>query len=224
MKNFQKIMAGIVLAFALSGTALATSTIWGATHATPALSARVPVDTNSSSTPQYMDFNDVYGLLTGDVTVSSGAASVVKIGGVAVGTPTGTGNVVMSASSTMTGTTTMANIAASKRVYAGVAALSVSGSAIATDASLGNHFRVTPTHSTSTAMSAPSNPVDGQKITYELVQDSTGSGTISWNSVFAFGTSGAPTLTTTASKRDLVGFVYSSDETKWLYLGSQLNF
>ena len=100
--------------------------------------------------------------------------------------------------------------------------LSVSGGAIATNAAVGNNFRVTPTHSTSTTMSVPTNPADGQKITYEIVQDSTGSGTISWDAVFAFGTTGAPTLTTTASKRDLVGFQYSSDETKWLYLGSQL--
>ncbi len=136
---------------------------------------------------------------------------------------------VANASTTPAATFTLGNITPAKvnataSITAASVALSVSGAAIATDASLGNHFRVTPAHSTATTMSAPTNPVDGQKITYELVQDSTGSGTITWNSVFSFGTSGAPTLTTTASKRDLVGFVYSSDAVKWLYLGSQLNF
>jgi hypothetical protein len=111
-----------------------------------------------------------------------------------------------------------------KSVTAGVVALSVSAGAIATDASQGNYFRVTPTHSTSTSMSAPSNPIDGQKIAYELDQDSTGSGTISWNAVFDFGGSGSPTLTTTANKVDVVGFVYDATLTKWLYLGSQLAF
>ena len=44
--------------------------------------------------------------LSGDVTSSTGslATTVAKIAGVAVGTPTGTGNVVMSASPTLTGT------------------------------------------------------------------------------------------------------------------------
>lgn len=44
--------------------------------------------------------------LTGDVTTSAGslATTVAKIGGVSVGTPTGTGNVVMSANPTLTGT------------------------------------------------------------------------------------------------------------------------
>jgi hypothetical protein len=49
--------------------------------------------------------------LTGDVTASgsgSVAATVAKIAGVAVGTPTGTGNVVFSASPTFTGTITAA--------------------------------------------------------------------------------------------------------------------
>lgn len=136
---------------------------------------------------------------------------------------------VANATTTPAATFTLAAITpttvyATAAVVGGSVALSVSGGAIATNAALGNHFRVTPAHSASTTMSAPSNPIDGQKITYELVQDGTGSGTISWNAVFNFGTSGSPTLTTTANKRDIVGFVYSSDKVNWLYLGSQLNF
>lgn len=165
----------------------------------------------------------------GLASVSNNSVLCNNTGGSAVPTAanctvTGTGNAVLAASPTVTGTLTAQNVTASKAGVFGSVALSVSGGAIATDASLGNHFRVTPTHSASTTMSAPTNPTDGQKITYELVQDSTGSGTISWNAVFNFGGSGAPTLTTTANKRDLVGFVYSSDAVKWLYLGSQLNF
>jgi hypothetical protein len=109
-------------------------------------------------------------------------------------------------------------------IISGVASPSVSGGSVATNAALGNHFRVTPTHSAATTMSAPTNPADGQKITYEIVQDGTGSGTITWNAVFDFGTTGAPTLTTTANKRDVVGFVYSADLVKWLYTGSGLGF
>jgi hypothetical protein len=94
---------------------------------------------------------------------------------------------------------------------------------IAVNAALGLHYRVTLTNSTST-FGAPSNPVDGQKITFEIIQDGTGSRTVSWNAAYDFGTAGAPTLTTTASKRDLVGFVYSGSLTKWMYSGSWLGF
>jgi hypothetical protein len=73
-------------------------------------------------------------------------------------------------------------------------------------------------------VSAPSNPVDGQKITFELIQDGTGSRTVTWNSAFDYGTAGAPTLTTTASKRDVIGFVYSGSLSKWLCAGSALGF
>lgn len=122
------------------------------------------------------------------------------------------------------GPLTPTTVTASKAITAGVQAITVSAAAFATDASLGNTFRGTPTNSTSTAMSAPTNPTDGQVITYELVQNSTGSGTITWNAIFNFGASSAPTLTTTANARDMVSFKYSSDKVKWLYLGSMLGF
>lgn len=85
---------------------------------------------------------------------------------------------------------------------------------IATDASLGNHFRVTL--GGNRTMGAPTNPIDGQKIIYELIQDGTGSRTMTWNAVFVWGVDvTVPTLTTTASKRDFIGFVYNSTAAKW---------
>lgn len=106
-------------------------------------------------------------------------------------------------------------------VTSGVAALTFS-STLAVNAAAGNHFRVTMT--ANMTVSAPTNPVDGQKITFELIQDGTGSRTVTWNAAFDFGTTGAPTLTTTASKRDVVGFVYSGSLSKWLCAGSALGF
>lgn len=47
--------------------------------------------------------------LTGDVTSTGNTTTVAKIAGVAVGTPTGTGNVVFSAAPTLTGTLSTAN-------------------------------------------------------------------------------------------------------------------
>lgn len=94
------------------------------------------------------------------------------------------------------------------------------GASIATNAALGNDFRVTL--GGNRTMSAPSNPVDGQVVRYQLTQDGTGSRTVTWNSAFDFGTSGAPTLTTTAAKTDIVRFVYNATASKWFYDGSQL--
>ncbi|HLK72257.1 MAG TPA: hypothetical protein VKU77_01275 [Streptosporangiaceae bacterium] len=94
------------------------------------------------------------------------------------------------------------------------------GATIATNAALGNDFRVTL--GGNRTMGAPSNPADGQKITYQLTQDATGSRTVTWNAAFDFGTSGAPTLTLTAAKTDLIRFVYNATAAKWFYDGSQL--
>lgn len=88
---------------------------------------------------------------------------------------------------------------------------------ISVDASKGNHFRVTL--GGNRTMGAPSNPTDGQKIIFEVIQDGTGSRTLAWNAAYAFGTDiPSPTLTTTASKRDFVGFVYNSTAALWYCL------
>jgi hypothetical protein len=85
---------------------------------------------------------------------------------------------------------------------------------IATNASLGNYFRVTL--GGNRTLGNPTNPTDGQKIIWELIQDGTGSRTITLDTAFALGTDiSAVTLTTTASKRDFLGAVYNSTATKW---------
>lgn len=92
------------------------------------------------------------------------------------------------------------------------------GATITIDASTGNHFRVTL--GGNRTMAAPTNPTDAQLITLEVIQDGTGSRTLTWNSVFAFGTDvPSPTLTTTASKRDFLSFKYNSTAVKWYCLG-----
>lgn len=85
---------------------------------------------------------------------------------------------------------------------------------IATDASLGNYFRVTL--GGNRTLGNPTNMVDGQKCIWELIQDGTGSRTITLGSAFALGTDiSAVTLTTTASKRDFLGAIYNSTAAKW---------
>lgn len=92
------------------------------------------------------------------------------------------------------------------------------GATINTDASQGTFFRVTLAGNRT--MAVPTNPVDGQEITYELLQDATGVRTITWASGtggFAFDTLPAPTLTTLANKRDYVSFIYNSTAARWQY-------
>lgn len=85
---------------------------------------------------------------------------------------------------------------------------------IATDASLGNHFRVTLAGSRT--LGNPTNPTDGQKIMWELIQDGSGLHTIALDTAFALGSDiSSITLTTTASKRDFLGAVYNANTGKW---------
>jgi hypothetical protein len=91
------------------------------------------------------------------------------------------------------------------------------------NAALGNAFALTLTASTTT-LGNPSNPVDGQTIRVRVVQDGTGSRTIAYGTAYDFGAAGAPTLSTGASKVDILGFEYVASISKWCYLGSSLGF
>jgi hypothetical protein len=85
---------------------------------------------------------------------------------------------------------------------------------VATDASLGDYFRVTL--GGNRTLGNPTNMIDGQRVIWEIIQDATGTRTITLGSAFALGTDiAAVTLTTTASKRDFLGAVYNSTAAKW---------
>ena len=99
----------------------------------------------------------------------------------------------------------------------------VSSGTTTVNAASGNAFALTLTDSTST-LGAPSNPVNGQVIRIRMIQDSSGSRTIAYNSAYDFGAAGAPTLSTAANKIDILGFEYVSSISKWCYLGSGLGF
>lgn len=87
-------------------------------------------------------------------------------------------------------------------------------STVATDASLGTHFRVTLAGNRT--LGNPTNMVDGQRAIWEIIQDATGSRTLALGSAFALGTDiASTTLTTTASKRDFLGAIYNSTAAKW---------
>ena len=62
--------------------------------------------------------------------------------------------------------------------------------------------------------------VSGAFISILVIQDGTGSRTVSWNAAYEFAEDTAPTLTTTANKGDL--FVFRYNGAKWLEVGRNL--
>lgn len=71
-------------------------------------------------------------------------------------------------------------------------------------------------------LSAPTNAVgSGQYISLLVIQDGTGSRTLTWNAAYEFTADTAPTLTTTANYGDVFTFRYNG--TKWLEVGRNLN-
>ena len=68
-------------------------------------------------------------------------------------------------------------------------------------------------------LAAPSGttPAAGQFVSLLVIQDGTGSRTITWNAVYEFASDTAPTLTTTANKGDI--FVFRYNGAKYLEVG-----
>ena len=70
-------------------------------------------------------------------------------------------------------------------------------------------------------LGSASNATTGQFISLLVIQDGTGSRTLTWNAAYEFAADTAPTLTTTASKGDL--FVFRYNGSKWLEVGRNQN-
>lgn len=93
----------------------------------------------------------------------------------------------------------------------------VDASTIATDASLGNHFRVTL--GGNRTLGNPTNPLDGQRIIWELIQDGAGNRTISLDTKFALGADiTSIVLSTTGNLRDFLGAIYNQTADRWFIL------
>lgn len=92
---------------------------------------------------------------------------------------------------------------------------------IATNCKLGSHFYATLAGNRTLAN--PDNARDAQRIVFELIQDATGSRTITLGSKFSAGP-WTITLTTTASKRDFIECVYSSEADKFYITNFQKGY
>ena len=118
------------------------------------------------------------------------------------------------ASPALTGTATAVNLTASGRLMISPDTIAISAGNADTDASLGNYFKITA--NANFTLTNPSSPTDGQRITWQITQDGTGSRLITLGSAFALGTDvTAVTLSTTAGKCDFLGAIYDSAAVKW---------
>jgi hypothetical protein len=103
--------------------------------------------------------------------------------------------------------------------------LTQSAGSVAVNAASGNLFILTLTASGWTISNPTGAVSDGQVIRIRLVQDSTGSRTVSWGSAYNWGTTAgsansAPLLTTTALKTDVLAFEWDAAISKWCSLGA----
>ena len=89
------------------------------------------------------------------------------------------------------------------------------GSSITWDASTQDVAKVTLAGNRT--LGSASNGTTGQFISLLIIQDGTGSRTLTWNAAYEFASDTAPTLTTTASLGDV--FVFRYNGSKWLEVG-----
>ncbi len=131
-----------------------------------------------------------------DTTIARSSAGVITVEGVVVDT--------ISASNTLTNKTlTTPNIASIK----GAVVTDTDGATITFDKNAGDFHRVVLGGNRTLALS---NMATGDKIVIDLIQDGTGSRTVTWFTTILWAWGSAPTLTTTANKIDTFGFICTS--------------
>ena len=107
---------------------------------------------------------------------------------------------------------------ATPAVYPNIA-LTDNGVTIATDASLGNNFRVTALTANVT-LSNPTNPTDAQVITWEIIQNASAAKTLAFGGAFGFGAEiTACTISAGLSTHSFITAIYNSTTVKWYVRG-----
>ena len=88
---------------------------------------------------------------------------------------------------------------------------------IVTNATLGSHFRITL--GGDRTLAAPVGMIDGQKITWEFIQDASGSHALTLDPTFSFGTDvTGVSLSVTPNRHDFMGAIYNASVGKWYVL------
>lgn len=97
------------------------------------------------------------------------------------------------------------------------------GATISWDASLGQvaHVTLAGNRTLAAPTNLPGSSTEAADLRIVVIQDGTGSRSLVWNAVFKFAGGSAPTLTSTAAKRDT--FTFKSDGTNLYEVGRKLN-
>lgn len=132
-----------------------------------------------------------------DTVVPSQAAVKAYVDGAVAG-----GVTYATAAEVQAGTESAKAIAPDQLIAAAAPQTLTDGATIAWDMAAGFNAKVTL--GGNRTLGTPTNPKAGLTYSLAVIQDATGSRTMTWPSAFDWGTTGAPTLTTTASKRDRI--------------------
>ena len=148
-------------------------------------------------------------ITSGFGTINNGSSTITTTGAVATGALSVTGATTVSTTLGVTGVATF------------------SGGATLTEGTLTDQSTVTwdaatdpvakVTLAANRTLASATNGGTGQFISLLIIQDGTGSRTLTWNAAYEFKDDTAPTLTTTAAKGDL--FVFRYNGSKWLEVG-----
>ena len=184
-----------------------------------------------------------------DVTISDGAidfdvashdtSNGLKLGGTLVTSTAAELNILDGVTSTATelnysDLATLGTSAASKVLSANANNLTtISGAVLCTEDTLTDQATIAwdviaspvakVTLGANRTIAAPSgtSPAAGQFVALTVIQDGTGSRTLTWNATYECKDDTAPTLTTTAAKGDL--FIFKYNGSKWLEVGRNQN-
>ncbi len=182
----------------------------GTSRPSGAVSGTIWLDTTSATTPtlKYYDGADDISLATLDHTANTvnWLDSTVSITGLAT---TATGTVL---------TLSDSNILFAKKGYFAEQTLT-DGATI--DWNLSTEQVAKVTLAGNRTLNAPTNQQAGAFYSLTIIQDGTGSRTLTFNSAYKFTGATAPTLTTTASAKDMI--IFKSDGTNLLEVGRSLN-
>ena len=199
---------------------------------TPQLGGNLDVNGNDIVSVSNADI-DIIPNGTGDVNLGTDTVQVGDLNADATITTQGTGDLILNTNNgTASGNITIADAANGNIEFTnnGTGNVVFNDAAYAPETSLTDAATITwdvqampITKVTLTAnriLGLPTNGQAGQFISLLVIQDVTGSRTLTWNAVFEFPLEAAPTLTATAALGDL--FVFRYHNSKWLQVGSTL--
>ncbi len=184
-----------------------------------ATTAKTMTILSSHTNDRTLTLPDATDTLTGKATTdvftnktydTAGTGNILKVNGTGISDKTGTGKVVLDTSPTIATPTLTKPVMSATNPTAQT--YSPTGGGTATlDLSLSNqHFITMPAGNATIALS---NETNNQTFIVTITQDSVGSRTVTWFTTIKWAGGSAPTLTTTANKRDVFGFVRTGSGT-----------